>query len=192
MKPIHAVIALPLLALPLMMMPVPVPSAPQVTAAAPSVRSDRAHDSDRASRSQVRKTVAPKPKAKVVKSKPKAIKPKHKKKRVSQTVKSVAPNTGSNRRVGRSMAAKVGWTGVQWTCLNNLWTRESGWSTHSSNSSGTAWGIPQALPGSKMASKGSDWRTNPRTQIRWGIGYIKGRYGLPCKAWAHYQAHSWY
>ena len=103
-----------------------------------------------------------------------------------------APSTGTNRRLGRQMAAAQGWTGVQWDCLNNLWQKESGWSTRSSNSSGSAWGIPQALPGSKMASAGSDWRTNPATQIKWGIGYIDNRYGTACKAWAHWQSHNWY
>ena len=103
-----------------------------------------------------------------------------------------APQTGTNRRLGRQMAAAHGWTGVQWDCLNNLWQKESGWSTRSSNSSGSAWGIPQALPGSKMASAGSDWRTNPATQIKWGIGYIDNRYGSACKAWGHWQSHNWY
>lgn len=110
----------------------------------------------------------------------------------SSSVRSIAPSTGSNRRIGKEMAAERGWTGDQWTCLNNLWTKESGWSTRSSNSSGTAWGIPQALPGSKMSSEGSDWRTNPRTQIRWGFKYIKSRYGSPCKAWSHFMSHNWY
>jgi hypothetical protein len=103
-----------------------------------------------------------------------------------------APQTGSNRSIGRKMAAAHGWTGVQWDCLNNLWQKESGWSTRSSNSSGSAWGIPQALPGSKMKSAGSDWRTNPATQIKWGIKYIDNRYGTACKAWGHWQSHNWY
>jgi len=103
-----------------------------------------------------------------------------------------APQTGSNRRIGKRLAEAHGWTGVQWDCLNNLWQKESGWSTRSSNSSGTAWGIPQALPGSKMKSAGSDWRTNPATQITWGIGYIEHRYRLPCFAWQHWQSHNWY
>lgn len=103
-----------------------------------------------------------------------------------------APQTGSNRTIGKKMAAAHGWTGVQWDCLNNLWQKESGWSTRSSNISGTAWGIAQALPGSKMRSAGSDWRTNPATQIKWGIGYIDNRYGSACKAWAHWQSHNWY
>lgn len=103
-----------------------------------------------------------------------------------------APSTGSNRRIGKRLAAEHGWTGEEWVCLNNLWTKESGWSTRSSNSSGTAWGIPQALPGSKMKSAGNDWRTNPATQIKWGIGYIDNRYGTACNAWAHWQSHNWY
>lgn len=103
-----------------------------------------------------------------------------------------APQTGSNRRLGKELAANHGWTGEQWDCLNNLWEKESGWSTRSSNSSGSAWGIPQALPGSKMKSAGTDWRTNPSTQIAWGIGYIDNRYGSACKAWGHWQSHNWY
>jgi hypothetical protein len=89
------------------------------------------------------------------------------------------------------MAAKRGWTGDEWTCLNNLWTKESGWSTRATNG-GSAGGIPQALPASKMASAGDDWRTNAATQIKWGLGYISGRYGHPCGAWRHFQNHNWY
>ena len=114
-------------------------------------------------------------------------------KRASRSgIRSIAPNTGSNRRIGREMAAKRGWTGDQWTCLNNLWTKESGWSTRATNASGSAGGIPQALPASKMASAGDDWRTNPATQIKWGLGYISGRYGNPCGAWRHFQNRNWY
>lgn len=99
---------------------------------------------------------------------------------------------GRNQRIGYYLANKRGWDGRQWNCLKNLWIKESGWSTSSSNSSGSAWGIPQALPGRKMASAGADWRTNPYTQIRWGLGYISGRYGSPCSAWAHWQSYNWY
>jgi hypothetical protein len=129
----------------------------------------------------------------VAKAKP-VTKAKAKVKRVSRSRSYgfTAPQSGSNRSIGRKMAAKHGWNGVQWDCLNNLWQKESGWSTRSSNSSGTAWGIPQALPGSKMKSAGSDWRTNPATQIKWGIGYIDNRYGTACKAWGHWQSHNWY
>jgi len=100
--------------------------------------------------------------------------------------------TGRNQRIGKELAAARGWDGRQWNCLRDLWIKESGWSTRSSNSSGTAWGIPQALPGSKMAKFGSDWRTNPVTQIKWGLHYIDNRYGTPCGAWAHFQSHNWY
>jgi len=97
---------------------------------------------------------------------------------------------GSPRAIARDMLAKRGQSD-QFGCLDNLWTRESGWRTTASNPSG-AYGIPQALPGSKMASAGDDWRTNPATQIRWGLGYIDGRYGTPCNAWAHFQSRGWY
>lgn len=108
-------------------------------------------------------------------------------------VKSIAPNTGANRALGKRMAAEKGWTGVQWTCLNNLWTRESGWKHTVYNYSGSgAYGIPQALPGSKMANAGSDWRTNPATQIRWGLKYIQSRYKTPCGAWSAFQSKGWY
>jgi hypothetical protein len=95
------------------------------------------------------------------------------------------------RLLGRREAAQRGWVGEQWTCLDYLWTRESRWLKSAANPSG-AYGIPQALPGAKMASAGPDWQTNPVTQIRWGLGYISGRYGTPCGAWAHSQATGWY
>jgi len=107
------------------------------------------------------------------------------------SVRSIAPFTGSNRTLGRQMAAARGWTGDQWVCLNNLWTKESGWRHKAASTSG-AYGIPQALPGSKMASAGSDWKTNPATQIEWGLNYIDNRYGTPCSAWRHFQAKRWY
>lgn len=85
-----------------------------------------------------------------------------------------------------------GWGDDQWFALEQLWTRESGWNHLAVNSSSGATGIPQALPGDKMAAAGADWRTNPQTQIRWGASYIKGRYGDPLGAWAHFQAKNWY
>jgi len=99
---------------------------------------------------------------------------------------------GKNQRIGYDLASDRGWTGRQWVCLKKLWYRESGWSKNSGSPDGGAFGIPQALPGSKMASAGSDWRTNAATQIKWGLGYISGRYGSPCSAYAHWQSHSWY
>lgn len=109
----------------------------------------------------------------------------------SSTSTSSAP-TGSNQQIGMQMAAERGWTGSEWTCLDSLFTRESGWSTTAYNSSSGAYGIPQALPGSKMAVSGSDWETNPATQIDWGLDYIAGRYGSPCGAWSHSESYGWY
>ncbi|WP_241974552.1 lytic transglycosylase domain-containing protein [Cryobacterium mannosilyticum] len=90
------------------------------------------------------------------------------------------------------MMAQYGWGGDQFGCLVSLWARESGWNVNAYNSSSGATGIPQALPGSKMASAGADWQTNPATQITWGLGYIAGRYGTPCGAWDHSQSAGWY
>jgi hypothetical protein len=77
-------------------------------------------------------------------------------------------------------------------CLDKLWKKESGWNHKARNNSSGAYGIPQAYPGNKMASVGSDWKTNPATQIKWGLGYIKGRYKTPCGAWAKSQSSGWY
>ncbi|WP_369688387.1 lytic transglycosylase domain-containing protein [Actinomadura macra] len=79
----------------------------------------------------------------------------------------------------------------QFGCLVNLWNKESHWNTHAANPSG-AYGIPQALPGSKMSSAGPDWQNNATTQIKWGLGYIKNRYGSPCGAWNHSESVGWY
>jgi hypothetical protein len=97
---------------------------------------------------------------------------------------------GSPREIARAQLAARGWSS-QYGCLDSLWTRESGWRTTAANPSG-AYGIPQALPGSKMASAGADWRTNPATQIRWGLSYIASTYGSPCAAWSHSQSNGWY
>lgn len=86
--------------------------------------------------------------------------------------------------------SRVGAT--QFRCLNLLWYRESQWRWWEDNPTSSAYGIPQALPGSRMASAGADWRTNPYTQIRWGIQYIKDRYGTPCAAWTHSEQRGWY
>ncbi|VEI13034.1 Uncharacterized protein conserved in bacteria [Trueperella bialowiezensis] len=99
---------------------------------------------------------------------------------------------GSAREIAQGMLASYGWGMDQWSCLDALWQRESNWNTYAANPSSGAYGIPQALPGSKMASAGADWQTNPATQIRWGLGYIQGRYGSPCGAWGHSQSRGWY
>lgn len=85
-----------------------------------------------------------------------------------------------------------GWSEYDFDCLVKLWNRESGWNPNAHNKSSGAHGIPQSLPASKMASEGSDYYTNGRTQIRWGLKYIKGRYGTPSQAWAHSQRTGWY
>ncbi|WP_336205601.1 transglycosylase SLT domain-containing protein [Nonomuraea sp. LPB2021202275-12-8] len=99
---------------------------------------------------------------------------------------------GKNKALARTMVAKRGWAASQFSCLARLWAKESGWNHRAGNRSSGAYGIPQALPGHKMATKGRDWRTNPRTQIAWGLSYIKQRYGTPCRAWGHFQSHNWY
>ena len=89
-------------------------------------------------------------------------------------------------------SAEYGWGADQFSCLDSLWNRESGWNYQASNPSSGAFGIPQALPGSKMASAGGDWQTNAATQIRWGLQYIAAVYGTPCGAWSHSQGSGWY
>ncbi|WP_205706842.1 lytic transglycosylase domain-containing protein [Kineococcus vitellinus] len=96
------------------------------------------------------------------------------------------------RSLARAMAAERGWGEEQFSCLDSLWTKESGWDYAADNPTSSAYGIPQALPGSKMASAGADWETNPATQIAWGLGYIDSRYGTPCSAWSHSRASNWY
>ncbi|MDR1861926.1 MAG: G5 domain-containing protein [Candidatus Ancillula sp.] len=85
-----------------------------------------------------------------------------------------------------------GWSDAEFTCLEPLWARESGWRFNAGNPISGAYGIPQALPGSKMSTEGEDWRDNPKTQVRWGLGYVAGRYGTPCNAWATWQSKGWY
>lgn len=99
-----------------------------------------------------------------------------------------APSPGSVQAIARGYVGDD----AEFSCLVALWNRESRWNPYALNRSSGAYGIPQSLPGHKMASAGADWRTNPDTQIRWGLGYIKGRYGSPCAAWAHSQAVGWY
>jgi hypothetical protein len=101
------------------------------------------------------------------------------------------PDPGSAKAIAHGMVVARGWGENQYDCLVALWNRESGWNVYAYNPSG-AYGIPQALPGSKMASAGADWQTNPATQISWGLGYISSRYGNPCGAWAASQANGWY
>lgn len=103
------------------------------------------------------------------------------------------PDPGTAQDIAYGMLASWGWDSeTEWSCLFALWGRESGWNVYAHNSSSGAYGIPQALPGEKMASAGEDWATNPATQITWGFGYIAGRYGSPCGAWESSQTRGWY
>ena len=106
--------------------------------------------------------------------------------------RSASRSGGDARSIARGMVAAQGWSSSEFACLDRLWQKESGWRVTARNPSSGAYGIPQALPASKMASAGADWRTNPTTQIEWGLDYIEGRYGSPCGAWAHFQARNWY
>ncbi|ASW56682.1 hypothetical protein CIK06_24775 [Plantactinospora sp. KBS50] len=96
------------------------------------------------------------------------------------------------KQTGCAILLDTGFDIDQMPCLDKLWTKESHWNYKASNASTGAYGIPQAVPGSKMASVADDWQTNPATQIKWGLGYIKGRYGTPCGAWSHSQSSGWY
>jgi hypothetical protein len=100
--------------------------------------------------------------------------------------------TGDPKAIAESMLGSYGWDSSQFGCLVNLWNKESGWNPHAENASSGAYGIPQSLPGSKMASAGADWQTNPATQIKWGLGYIRDSYGSPCGAWSHSESSGWY
>jgi hypothetical protein len=102
------------------------------------------------------------------------------------------PDPGPAQAIAWEMLQARGQGAEQFDCLVALWNRESHWNVYAMNSSSGAYGIPQALPGDKMASAGSDWATNPATQITWGLGYIEGRYGTPCGAWEHSESAGWY
>jgi len=103
-----------------------------------------------------------------------------------------AISSGNPQQVAAAMLAGYGWSSSEFSCLDSLWEQESGWNPYASNPSSGAYGIPQALPGSKMASAGPDWQSNAATQIRWGLDYIQATYGSPCAAWSHESSSGWY
>jgi hypothetical protein len=103
-----------------------------------------------------------------------------------------APASGSPQQIAEGMLGQFGWSDGQFSCLDSLWNEESGWNVYAENPSSGAYGIPQALPGSKMASAGPDWQTDATTQITWGLQYIQSTYGSPCAAWSHEEADGWY
>ena len=96
------------------------------------------------------------------------------------------------RTIARAMLSDFGFGSDQFSCLDSLYESESGWNVRADNPSSSAYGIPQALPGSKMSTAGADWERNAATQIRWGLGYIQSRYGTPCSAWSFKQGNNWY
>lgn len=111
---------------------------------------------------------------------------------IQRTSQPVQPKSNLQAYAKSYMLSTYGWGDDQFTSLVNLWNRESGWNPNAHNKSSGAHGIPQALPASKMASFGADYYTNGETQIRWGLSYIKNRYGTPNQAWAWFQSHNWY
>jgi hypothetical protein len=112
--------------------------------------------------------------------------------RLLQPSAAIAARRVTPQQIAWSLLKSHGWWTGEYTYLSRLWIRESGWNPHASNPYSGAYGIPQAVPGSKMASVGPDWRTSPRTQILWGMRYIKVRYGTPYRAWRHELSYGWY
>lgn len=108
-------------------------------------------------------------------------------------VHKIVRKPASSRSYARSKAlSKYGWGKKQFKCLNSIWNAESNWRHNADNPNSSAYGIPQALPGKKMAIIADDWKTNPQTQIKWGLKYIDERYGSPCEAWDFWQRNGWY
>jgi hypothetical protein len=102
------------------------------------------------------------------------------------------PDPGTAQAIAYDLVMAKGWDVSEYNCLVALWNRESHWNVYAHNTTSGAYGIPQALPGDKMASVAADWATNPKTQIIWGLGYIEQRYATPCGAWAHSERKGWY
>lgn len=123
-------------------------------------------------------------------AKARALAEKRKKQREASAPRSAHRSSlsGTPREIARRLIG----ASAQFQCFSNIVSHESGWDSRATNASSGAYGLVQALPGSKMASAGSDWRTNPVTQIEWGLDYMNSRYGSPCAAWSFWQAHNWY
>jgi hypothetical protein len=111
---------------------------------------------------------------------------------LSRQVEMARTIVGAKNVTKAIMADEYGWENAQYRCLNNLWTKESHWNYKAHNYRSGAHGIPQALPASKMDLIADDWRTNPVTQIRWGLRYIEDRYETPCGAWSKFKRHRYY
>ena len=111
---------------------------------------------------------------------------------ISASVEMARTSDGAKKVAEIILTEEYGFNEAQFTCLNSLWTRESHWNYKAHNYRSGAHGIAQALPAEKMSVVGTDWRTNPVTQIRWGIRYITMRYDTPCKAWSYFKARNYY
>ena len=111
---------------------------------------------------------------------------------MSPSTKTEDLSAADPKALARALMPKYGLSSSEFDCLDNIWSQESGWNIHADNPTSSAYGIPQALPGSKMSSAGPDWENNPETQIRWGLGYIQSRYGSACEAWSYKQGAGWY
>jgi hypothetical protein len=96
------------------------------------------------------------------------------------------------KTLARALMPLYGLATSEFSCVDNIWEHESHWNVHADNPYSSAYGIPQALPGSKMSSAGPDWENNAETQIRWGLNYIAERYGTACAAWSFKESHGWY
>ncbi len=108
------------------------------------------------------------------------------------TTETVEVEPTDPRDIAEAMLGGYGWSNSEFSCLDQLWVSESDWDPSATNPSSGAYGIPQSLPADKMATAGADWRTNPATQISWGLTYIRDSYGTPCGAWSFKQSNNWY
>jgi hypothetical protein len=183
-------------------------AANRTTPARAAVSDDRAAELDRANRDYERPSVSPSvsdsPSPSVAPSSPSPVPTTTAPKPTPTTPKATPKRTTAaavpagcssykgNQLVACQLLPSFGFSTSQMSSLVPMWNKESGWSTSAENPSSGAYGIPQALPGSKMGTVASDWRTNPATQIKWGLGYIKDRYGSPASAWSFWQANGWY
>ncbi|MBT3161668.1 transglycosylase SLT domain-containing protein [Streptomyces sp. Vc74B-19] len=103
-----------------------------------------------------------------------------------------APTAAPTAASAQATAKKMIGNSAEFQCFSKIVSHESGWNPKATNASSGAYGLVQALPASKMSSAGSDWKTNPATQIKWGLDYMKDRYGSACDAWSFWQANNWY
>lgn len=111
---------------------------------------------------------------------------------ISRQVEMARTSIGAKQVAKAIMAEEFGFNDSQYSCLNSLWTKESHWNYQARNKNSGAHGIAQALPADKMSVVATDWRTNPITQIRWGLRYITIRYDTPCKAWSFFKSKRYY